>query len=86
MTLGKCLNHPTIVRFFNQFVDFKGFVDFFLQDCVSDDYQEVKLWLDTPLFNANPIPKTVEDDLGFIDRELDFVKRRNRMIGRFISQ
>jgi hypothetical protein len=85
--LDKCLNHPTNVRFFNLFVDFTGFVDFFfLQDCVTDDYQEVKFWLDTPLFDTNPIPKTVEDYLGFIDRELDFVERRNRRIGRFISQ
>jgi hypothetical protein len=38
------------------------------------------------LFDTNPIPKTVEDYLGFIDRELDFVERRNRRIGRFISQ
>ena len=82
-----CLNHPTNVLFFNLFVDFKGFVDFFfLQDCVSDDYQEVKLWLDTPLFDTNPIPKTIEDYLGFINRELDLVERRNRRIERFISQ
>ena len=31
--------------FFDLFVDFKGYVDyFFLQDCVDDDYGSVKLW------------------------------------------
>lgn len=72
-------------EFFNLFVDFKGFVDFFfLQDCVDEQYN-VKLWLDTPLFESNPIPKTVEDYLQFIQTELDFVENRNRRIEQYIK-
>ena len=82
--LEKCLNNPTNQKFFSLFVDFKGFVDFFfLQDCVSDDYQKVSLWLDTSLFETNPIPKTINDYLAFIDTELDFVDRRNKRIAEF---
>ena len=36
--------------FFDLFVDFRGFVDFFfLQDCVTPDYSKVILWYDSPL-------------------------------------
>lgn len=62
-----------------------AFINTSFKDCVSDDYQEVKLWLDIPLFNNKPIPKTIEDYFGFIDRELDFVERRNRRIAIKIS-
>lgn len=82
--LDKCLNHPTNRYFFSLFLDFKGFVDFFfLQDCVTEDYSNVKLWLETSLFEVNPIPKTVEDYLSFIGKELDFVSKRNRRIEEF---
>ena len=38
-------------KFFELFVDFKGYVDyFFLQDCVSADYSSVLFWLDSSIF------------------------------------
>lgn len=62
--------------FFDLFVDFKGYVDFFfLQDCVDDNYN-VKLWLDTPLFEDNPMPKNVEEYFTWIDSQLEFVSSR----------
>jgi hypothetical protein len=62
--------------FFDLFVDFKGYVDFFfLQDCVDVNYN-VKLWLDTPLFVSDPMPNSVEAYKDWINKELDFVERR----------
>ena len=67
--------------FFDLFVDFKGYVDFFfLQDCVDDDYN-VTFWLDTPLWITDPLPESVESYKAWIDNELDFVEKRgNRSV------
>ena len=70
--------------FFYLFVDFKGYVDFFfLQDCVSNDYSKVKIWLDTELFVTNPFPKNVDEYLKWIDSNLDFVEKRNKRIENY---
>ena len=69
--------------FFDLFVNFKGYVDFFfLQDCVDVNYR-VKLWLNTPLFEYNPFPKNVDEYLSWIDSQLDFVKRRAERIADY---
>ena len=66
--------------FFDLFVDFKGYVDFFFfQDCVDDNYN-VKFWLDTPLFVSNPLPETLESYLAWVDSQVDFVQKRNKRI------
>ena len=73
--------------FFDLFVDFKGYVDFFFfQDCVDDNYSKVLLWLDTPLFITNPIPQTTDDYFEFINKEIDFVAKRNARIDAYISE
>ena len=85
--LDSTLSRPTNVHFFKLFVDFKGFVDFFfLQDCVTEDYSKVIMWLDTPLFDTNPIPKTTEEYFDFINKELTFVEQRNKRIMDFCKQ
>lgn len=64
-------------KFFELFVDFKGYVDFFfLQDCVDDDYNVI-FWLDTPLWVTDPMPENLETYKAWIDRELDFVAKRS---------
>ena len=66
--------------FFNLFVDFKGYVDFFLlQDCVDSNYN-VELWLDTSLFISDPMPETVESYKVWIEKELEFVAKRGKRI------
>lgn len=73
-------------EFFNLFVDFKGYVDFFfLQDCVTSDYSEVRLWLGNEPFEDDSLPHTVDDYLSWIRSNLDFVEKRNHRIGRFLS-
>ena len=70
-------------EFFDAFVDFKGYVDFFLlQDCVDENYR-VKLWLDTPLFESNSIPQNAEEYCRWINAQLDFVKRRAKRIENY---
>lgn len=73
--------------FFDLFIDFKGYVDFFFfQDLVDNNYSKVNLWLDTPLFIKNPIPKTVVDYFEFLNKEIDFVERRNKRIHEYITK
>lgn len=67
--------------FFELFVDFKGYIDFFLlQDCVDEDYN-VQLWLDTSLWITDPMPMTIDEYKMWINNELDFIeKRSHRML------
>ena len=68
-------------NFFNLFIDFRGYVDFFfLQDCVRDDYSKVIMWEGNGEFKENPLPKTVDDYMKWIRRQIDFVELRNQRI------
>ncbi len=59
-------------------------MDFFLlQDCVSRDCSEVRLWLDTEPFQKDPFPRDVDEYMEWIGCNLDFVEKRNRRIERF---
>ncbi|MEE3415149.1 MAG: hypothetical protein VZR53_07250 [Prevotella sp.] len=72
--------------FFDLFVDFKGYVDFFLlQDCVDDNYS-VKLWLDTPLFVSMPMPKNMMEFSNWIKTQVDFVQARGRRIAEYCQK
>ena len=67
--------------FFDLFVDFKGYVDFFfLQDLVTDDYNKINFWLGNGDMNQSPFPKTVNEYLVLIEKELSFVQKRNDRI------
>ena len=67
--------------FYDLFVDFKGYVDFFyLQDCVRDNYSAVRIWQGKGDFSENPYPQTVEQYLRWIDIQLEFTAKRNERI------
>ena len=69
--------------FFKLFVNFKGYVDFFLlQDSVDANYN-VLFGIDTPLFDATPMPKNIEEYFKWINFQLDFVKKRNLRIQEY---
>ena len=73
--------------FFNLFVDFRGYVDYFLlQDCVSSDYTKVKIWLGKGDFNENPLPQSVEQYLSWIDAEMEFLGKRNKRIKEYVNR
>ena len=66
--------------FFDLFIDFKGYVDFFyLQDCVTEKY-EIKFWLGDGKFESSPLPRTVDEYLSWIEQELAFTEKRNQRI------
>lgn len=74
--------------FFDAFVNFKEYVDFFLlQDLVTDDYSAVKYWY--PFdgeFYSNPLPKNREEYLEYVDTVIDFLHRRNARIDKWARE
>lgn len=74
--------------FFDSFVDFKGYVDFFLlQDLVTDDYSGIKYWYPfSGEFYSNPLPQTPEEYLTYVDTVLDFLAKRNARIDQWAKE
>ena len=72
--------------FFDLFVDFKGYCDFFfLQDCVTDDYQEVKMLIPTiPFKQGSAMPKDVKIYLKWMYNQGEFLQKRNARIKEYI--
>lgn len=72
--------------FFDKFVDFQGYVDFFfLQDFVTSDYSEVVPWLGDVCFDKPALPQNVDEYRIWIQSNLDFVEKRNRRIASFVG-
>ena len=70
--------------FYDLFVDFKGYVDyFFLQDCVTEDYAEVNIWEGNSSFTRNGLPDTIDGYITYIDNEKRFLHNRNNRIKEF---
>jgi len=70
--------------FYDLFVDFKGYVDFFfLQDCVSEDYSSVNIWMGDASFIKSGLPETVEDYFNFLLKEHIFLDKRNLRIQEY---
>lgn len=82
--LSECLLKDK--KFFDLFIDFKGYIDFFfLQDCVSPDYKSILFWLGDGDFDCEPLPKTPDDYVRFLENELEFVRKRNSRIQQFVT-
>ena len=83
--LSMCFRAPINKAFFDLFVDFKGYVDFFfLQDCVSEDYEKVIYWMDTPnAFVGDPLPMDVDTYFKYINAEMEFLRKRNERIAEY---
>ena len=65
-------------EFYDLFVDFKGYVDFFfLQDCVSEDYSSVDVWCGKNDFSKAGLPETVEEYFLFMEKQMEFLEKRN---------
>ncbi|MBR3379346.1 MAG: hypothetical protein IKG72_04330 [Bacillus sp. (in: Bacteria)] len=64
--------------FYELFVDFKGYVDFFhLQDCVAPDYSKVIFWQDDcSLTNTMPLPRTAGEHIVWTENSLQFIEKR----------
>mgnify|MGYP003322417944 CR=1 FL=1 len=68
-------------NFFELFIDFKGYVDFFLlQDLVRGDYFSIKFWSKFDNFETEPLPRNKNEYLSYKSRLMDFVHARNQRI------
>ena len=75
---------PTFSRypeFFALFVDFHGFVDFFLlHDIVTDDSSSVRFFMPFDDFKPPAVPRDVPTYLTYRRSSIDFVQARNQRI------
>ena len=70
--------------FYDLFVDFKGYVDyFFFQDCVSKDYSRVDVWMGDATFAKSGLPTSVDEFFEFIRKEHEFLDKRNQRIKNY---
>lgn len=75
-------------KFYELFVDFKGYVDFFfLQDGVSEDYSKVVFWQDDcELKKTMPLPKSPGEHLAWLEKSLEFVAKRAERMRKALEQ
>lgn len=74
-------------EFFDLFKDFKGYVEFFLlQDLVNESFDEIKFWIGDETFKDNPMPQNADEYFMLIDKEINFVKKRNKRIENYVNQ
>jgi len=82
--MSNCLEKDR--AFFELFVDFKGFVDFFFfQDLVSDDYSSVSMMMGTNDLSTPALAQTVDEYRLWLERQLEFVSRRNERIQQYCT-
>jgi hypothetical protein len=80
--LDGTFNTPINSFFFSLFTDFKGYVDFFLlQDLTDIQYEKVSFFtqIEKP-FEKSPIPETAAEYREYKRATLEFVSRRNQRI------
>jgi hypothetical protein len=67
--------------YFRLFVDFRGYVEFFLlQDLVTDDCSAVKFHAPIEGFDSPPMPDSMVAYLAYRRLAIDFIEARNRRI------
>ena len=77
--LTECINRYS--DFFNLFLDFNGYVEFFLlQDLVNEDCTKINFLYPFDEFTYNPLPQNVAEYLDYMKRNIDFVENRNQRI------
>ena len=57
---------------------------FFLQDCVTEDYSEVRYWIGDGDFTIKALPQSVDEYLLWLERQRDFLNRRNARIKEYV--
>lgn len=75
-------------EFFDLFVDFPGYVNFFfLDDLISPDSGRVKLFLgdDNDVFMRSPMPQNKQEWDVLHERQMDFLQQRTNRIKQFIT-
>jgi len=71
--------------FFDLFVDFKGYVDFFLlQDLVFEDYSGVKAHI--PFNSGSPLPRDLKEYTIYMKSTVSFLHNRNHRIQEWVKE
>ncbi|MCI7485994.1 MAG: hypothetical protein MSB80_00680 [Alphaproteobacteria bacterium] len=74
-------------EFFDLFVDFKGYIDYFLlQDMVSQDYSTTNCFLDIADFARDPYPQNTIEWHELYNKQMQFLENRNRRIFEYIHE
>lgn len=74
------------VDFFKLFVDFRGYVEFFLlQDLVNDDFTAVRIARPFNSFSGSPIPASVQEYDEYKRASIAFIEARNQLIFAYSS-
>lgn len=80
--LSQCLDRYK--WFFEMFVNFKGYVDFFfLDDLVSSDYSSVKFFIPFNCFTPDNLPRDAKEYLSYKEKNVAFINARNLRIKRW---
>lgn len=66
--------------FFDLFVNFRGFVDFFFLNDIVDKRGRVRFWLPVDGWKKNPLPRDDGEYLLWMERVMEFVDHRNESI------
>lgn len=81
--------HDTLCKdkgFFDLFVDFRGYINyFFLNDCVSSDYDSVNIWTENFDLGEDALPVSIDEYFRFIDNEMDFLENRKARIHKYVT-
>ena len=80
--LDSTFNTPVNSFFFSLFKDFKGYVDFFLlQDLTDTQYEKISFFTQIEIpFEKSPVPETAAEYREYKRATLEFVRRRNQRI------
>ena len=67
--------------FLNLFLDFKGYVDFFLlQDLVDEDYSGIRFWHPFVSFDSKPLPENTKEYYAYKESVMRFINLRSKRI------
>lgn len=70
-------------KFFNLFIDFNGYIDFFLLNDLIDDKNKIKFYLPFDEFRTKPKFNSTKEYIEYKKRAIDFLENRNRRISEY---
>ena len=72
-------------NFFELFVDFQKYIEFFLLQDYLDSNGSVTLFFPHKSFCDDPLPKTAEEYIQNIEMQRNIVKKRNKRIQQYLE-
>jgi hypothetical protein len=73
--------------FFDLFIDFKGYIEFFLLDDLVENYKRIKFFIDFKDFKeTSPYPRDKQQYSYYLKNMVDFIKKRNSKIKDYLKK